>query len=70
MLLISFLDLSYDELSMQIRDEYISMLNWAVWLGFHPVGFTKEKNIRYVDFVRCNPKKNYVSDKTSMPVIH
>ena len=46
------------------------MLNWAVWLGFHPIGFTKEKNIRYVDFVRCNPKKNYVSDKISMPVIH
>jgi len=46
------------------------MLNWAVWLGFHPTGFTQEKNIQYVDFVRCNPKKNYVSDKTSRPVIH
>ena len=69
-LLISFLDQSHDELSMQIREEYISMLNWAVWLGFHPIGFTKEKKIRYVDFVRCNPKKNYVSHRTSRPVIH
>ena len=69
-LLLSFLDESYGELSMQIREEYVSMLNWAVWLGFHPTGFTEEKNIRYVDFVRCNPKKNYVSDKISRPVIH
>ena len=69
-LLVSYLDQFHDELSMQINVEYVSMLNWAVWLGFHPTGFTQEKNIQYVDFVRCNPKKNYVSDKTSMPVIH
>ena len=69
-LLVSYLDQFHDELSMQINVEYVSMLNWAVWLGFHPTGFTQEKNIQYVDFVRCNPKKNYVSDKTSRPVIH
>tara|TARA_Y100000592_G_scaffold87170_1_gene141412 strand:+ start:4505 stop:5044 length:540 start_codon:yes stop_codon:yes gene_type:complete len=69
-LLMSFLDQSYDDLSMQIAEEYVSMLNWAVWLGFHPVGFSDWKNIRYVDFVRCNPTKNCVSDKTSRPVIH
>ena len=30
-LLISFLDQSYEDLSMQIAEEYESMLNWAVW---------------------------------------
>lgn len=69
-MLISFLDQSYPDLSMQIAKEYESMLNWAVWLGFEPVGFSDWKNITYVDFVRCNPTQNCVSHKLSRPVIH
>lgn len=69
-MLINFFDKSYPMLSMTIQADYESMLNWAAWLGFEPVGISDYKNAQYVEFVRCNPAKNYVSHETSRPVMH
>ena len=69
-MLINFFDKSYPMLSMTIQADYEAMLNWAAWLGFEPVGISDYKNAQYVEFVRCNPAKNYVSHETSRPVMH
>ena len=69
-MLVSFFDKTYNLMTMTINARYEAMVNWAVWLGFQPVGTFKREKYQYVDFVRCNSKKNYVSDKTSRPVIH
>lgn len=69
-MLVSFFDKTYPLMTMTIDVEYESMLNWAAWLGFEPVGFHEWKNNKYIEFVRCNPDKNYVSHETSRPVMH
>jgi len=69
-MLINFFDQSYPSLSMTIQADYEAMLNWAAWLGFEPVCTAEYKNTQYVEFVRCNPVKNYVSHETSRPVMH
>ena len=69
-MLVNFFDKTYPMLSMCIKAEYADMLQWAVWLGFEPVGCSKEKNIDFIDFVRCNPDINNVVDELSRPIKH
>ena len=69
-MLINFFDQTYPMLSMCIKADYSDMLQWAAWLGFEPVGYSQEKNIEFIDFVRCNPAQNNVVDKLSRPIKH
>ena len=69
-MLLSFFDQTYPMLSMSIMAKYEAMVNWALFLGFDPVGVARVDNLDFVEFVRCNPNKNYVSHETSRPVMH
>ena len=69
-MLVSFFDNTYSLMTMTINARYEAMLNWAAWLGFQPVGTSEWKKHQYIEFVRCNSSKNYVSHETSRPVIH
>ena len=69
-MLVSFFDKTYSLMTMTINARYEAMLNWAAWLGFQPVGTSEWKKHQYIEFVRCNSSKNYVSHETSRPVIH
>jgi hypothetical protein len=68
--LVNFFDQMHPMLTMTISAKYGDMLQWAAWLGFKAVGISEHKNITYVEFVRCNSVKNYVSHETSRPVMH
>ena len=69
-MLVNYFDKTHAVLTMTICSDYEAMLNWAVWLGFEPVGMHDHKKTQYVEFVRCNPELNYVSHETSRPVMH
>jgi hypothetical protein len=68
--LVSFFDQVHPMLTMTISAQYNDMLQWAAWLGFEAVGMSHYQNTHYVEFVRCNSIKNYVSHETSRPVMH
>ena len=68
--LIDFFDKTQHMLTMTLLSDYEFMLDWAVWLGFEPVGVIEDNNNKYVEFVRCNPKGKSVYDGTLRPVIH
>jgi hypothetical protein len=67
---VSFFDQSHDTMTMTILAKFSSMLNWATWLGFEPVGISEHRKNEYVEFVRCNPLRKNVSDELSRPVMH
>lgn len=67
---VNFFDQTHSGTSMTILADYESMLNWAVWLGFEPVGAVDRGNNRYIEFVRCNLNQKNVYDSTSRPVMH
>lgn len=69
-MLINFFDQTEAKMCMTILAEHESMLNWAAWLGFEPVGIIGDDNTPYVEFVRCNPNQKNVSHNTSRPVKH
>lgn len=69
-LLVNFFDKSEIYMSMTILADYEGMLNWAAWLGFEAVGVHQVDANKYVDFVRCNPDKKIVYNKTLRPVTH
>jgi hypothetical protein len=69
-MLINFLDKTQEGMTMTILSEYAPMINWAAWLGFEPIGISEDKNIKYVEFVRCNPNKNNVYNSASRPATH
>ena len=68
--LVSFFHRAHPLITMTISTKYNDMLQWAAWLGFEAVGMSEHKKINYVEFVRCNSSKNYVSHETSRPVMH
>ena len=69
-MVVDFFDKTQPMMTMTILESNELILNWAVWLGFDPVGFVEQKNCKYVEFVRCNPKQKDVSHKPSRPVMH
>ena len=69
-MVVDFFDKTQPMMTMTILQSNELILNWAVWLGFDPVGFSEQRNHKYVEFVRCNPNKNNVSDRLLQPVIH
>lgn len=69
-MLINFFDQTYPMLNMSILDKFSFMLDWASWLGFEPVSHIEYQGNGYVEFVRCNPMKKNVSNKSSRPVMH
>lgn len=68
-MLVNFFDQTQPMMTMTILSEHEAMIQWAVWLGFEPVGVTEYKAHKYVEFVRCNPKQKNVYDK-ARPVKH
>lgn len=69
-LLINFFDQTEDMMTMTILAEYEPILNWASWLGFEPIGVSSNGESKYVDFVRCNPSKKTVYNKSLRPITH
>jgi hypothetical protein len=69
-MLVSLFDQSYPMMSMTIYFEYYPMISWAEWLGFEIVGCSEYLDAQYVEFVRCNPNKNFVVSDTARPVMH
>jgi len=69
-MLVKFFDTTQSHMSMTILADYEFMLDWASWLGFEAVGVSVNGPNKYVDFVRCNPNRNDVSDKSLRPVTH
>jgi hypothetical protein len=69
-MLVNFFDQTQDGMTMTILAEYDSMVQWATWLGFEPVGITESGKNKYVEFVRCNPNKKNVYDSPLRPIMH
>jgi hypothetical protein len=69
-MLVDFLSETQDHMTMTILSEYEGMANWAVWLGFEPVGVIHSGPYKYIEFIRCNLDENCVYDSTSRPVVH
>ena len=69
-MLVDFFDKTQPMMSMTILSDYEFMIDWAVWLGFEPVGITDSNSNTYVEFVRCNPNRKSVYDEPLRPVIH
>lgn len=69
-MLVDFLSQAQDHMTMTVLADYEGILNWAVWLGFEPVGTIVSGENKYVEFIRCNLDGNCVYDKTPRPVIH
>jgi hypothetical protein len=69
-MLVDFFDKSQPMMTMTILADYQFILDWAVWLGFDPVGVIDSTPHKYVEFVRCNPNKKNVYDGTLRPVMH
>lgn len=69
-MVVDFFDKTQPMMTMTILQSNELILNWAVWLGFDPVGFSEQRNHKYVEFVRCNPKGKSVYDGALRPVIH
>lgn len=69
-MLVDFFAQAQDHMTMTVMSDYEGILNWAVWLGFEPVGVITSGHYKYVEFIRCNLEQNCVYDNTSRPVIH
>ena len=69
-MLVDYLAQTQDHMTMTILSDYEGMANWAVWLGFEPVGVVTAGPYKYLEFIRCNLDGNCVYDKTSRPVVH
>lgn len=69
-MLVSYLSASNEHMTMTILGDYEGMINWALWLGFEPVGTIVSGENKYVEFIRCNLGGNCVYDKAPRPVIH
>ena len=69
-MLVNFFDQTQEGMTMTILAEYESMLQWAAWLGFEPVGISQSTKNKYVEFVRCNPNKKNVYDSPLRPIMH
>ena len=69
-MLVDFLSQSQDYITMTILSDYEGILNWALWLGFEPVGTISSGENKYVEFIRCNLDENCVYDEAPRPVIH
>ena len=50
-MLIDYLDQTNPNTTMTILSEYEHMIQWAVWLGFEPVGVVESGASKYVEFV-------------------
>lgn len=69
-MLVDFLSQAQDHMTMTVLADYEGILNWAVWLGFEPVGTIVSGENKYIEFIRCNLDANCVYDRTSRPVVH
>lgn len=69
-MLVDFLSQAQSHMTMTVLADYEGILNWAVWLGFEPVGVISIAENKYVEFIRCNLGENCVYDKASRPVVH
>jgi len=69
-MLVDFLSQAQDHMTMTVLADYEGILNWAVWLGFEPIGTIASGENKYVEFIRCNLEENCVYDRTPRPVIH
>lgn len=69
-MIVNFFDRTLPSMSMSVLSDYESMAQWAVWLGFEPVGITEHNENKYIEFVRCNPSKKNVYNSISRPVMH
>jgi hypothetical protein len=69
-MLLNYLDKTQPQMTMTILADYEFMVDWAVWLGFEPVGVTSSPPHKYVDFVRCNPNQKSVYDGELRPITH
>lgn len=69
-MLVDFLSKTQDHMTMTILSDYEGMANWALWLGFEPVGVIEAGHYKYIEFIRCNLDGNCVYDSTSRPVVH
>ena len=69
-MLMDYLDQTNPNTTMTILSEYEHMIQWAVWLGYEPVGVAASGAAKYVEFVRCKYPYESVYDDTSRPVMH
>lgn len=69
-MLVQFLGQAHPHMTMTILSEHESMLSWATWLGFEPIGFIKSGGHGYVEFVRCNLEESNVYNRPSRPAKH
>lgn len=69
-MLVNYLSATNDHMTMTILSDYEGMLNWALWLGFEPMGTITSGYNKYVEFIRCNLDANCVYDKSPRPVMH
>lgn len=69
-MLLHFFEKGHDTLTMTILTKHQAMVQWAVWLGFEPVGVYEDAGHQYIDFVRCNPNSKSVYDDTLRPAMH
>jgi hypothetical protein len=69
-MLVDFLSQAQSHMTMTILADYEGVLNWAVWLGFEPIGTIASGEHKYVEFIRCNLDGNCVYDSASRPVVH
>jgi len=69
-MLLNYLEQTQPQMTMTILADYEIMVDWAVWLGFEPVGVSISPPHKYVDFVRCNPNQKSVYDGELRPITH
>jgi hypothetical protein len=69
-MLMDYLDQTNPNTTMTILSEYEHMIQWAVWLGYEPVGVAASGAAKYVEFVRCKYPHESVYDDISRPVMH
>jgi len=69
-MLLNYLEQTQPQMTMTILADYEIMIDWAVWLGFEPVGVSISPPHKYVDFVRCNLNQKSVYDGGLRPITH
>jgi hypothetical protein len=69
-MVMDYLDQTNPNTTMTILAEYEHMIQWALWLGYEPVGVAASGAAKYVEFVRCKYPYESVYDDISRPVMH
>ena len=67
---LDYIDKTNPNTTMTILADYEHMIQWALWLGYEPVGVALNGNNKYVEFVRCKNPHADVYDSTSRPMMH